>query len=91
MSTVAVLVVAVALVLLVLRWSGRYGDQRRGAGTSLRRGSHAHTTATDQPKESFATRDEAAERAQLLTIRDGVPMNVYQCERCGKWHLGHDG
>jgi len=90
MSTFAVLVVAVALILLVLRLSGRYGDRRRGSGTSLRRGPHAHTTSIGQPKKGYETRDEAVQRAQLSTSRDEVPMNVYRCDTCGKWHLGHD-
>jgi len=89
MVTVGVLAVTAALILLVLHWSGRYGDRRRGSGTSLRRGAHAHTTSTGLPKQGFATLDEATRRAHSLTGRDGVSMSAYRCDTCGKWHLGH--
>jgi hypothetical protein len=90
MVTVGVLLAAVALLILVLYWSGRYGDRERGAGTSLRRGPSAHTTLHGQPKMAYATRDEAAARARLLMERDGTPMSVYRCGACAKWHVGHD-
>jgi hypothetical protein len=90
MTTIAVLVIAVALVVLVLSWSSRHGDRRRGTGTSLRRGSSTHTTSRGQPKKAYATREAAAARAQTLAKRDGVTMGVYQCGTCAKWHIGHD-
>jgi hypothetical protein len=90
MATIAVLIVAVALLVLVLYWSGRYGDRGRGAGTSLRRGPSAHTTSRGQPKKAYATRDEARAGARLLTKRDGAPMSVYRCATCAKWHVGHE-
>ena len=90
MSTVVVLVAAVALIVLVIYWSGRYGARGRSAGTSLRRGPSSHTTMTGRTKIGFATRDEAAERARLMTRRDGAPMSVYQCATCAKWHVGHE-
>jgi len=89
-TTVAVLLVAVALIGVVLYWSSRYGVRGRSAGTSLRRGPGAHTTLTGRPKISYATRDEAAARARFLTKRDGAPMSVYQCTTCTKWHVGHE-
>jgi hypothetical protein len=89
MSTVVVLVLAVALIVLVIRWSTRYGVRGRSAGTSLRRGRSAHTTATGTPKVPYASRDEASRVARSLTERDGAPMSVYQCATCGKWHIGH--
>jgi hypothetical protein len=88
-TDVVVLAVAVALLLFVFYWSGRYGNRRRGEGTSLRRGPRSHTTSNGRPKKSYATRDAAAARAQALTKRDGVPMSVYQCDTCSKWHVGH--
>ena len=90
MSTVAVLLVAVALITFVLYWSSRYGVRGRSAGTSLRRGPSAHTTLTGRPKIAYTTRDEATARARLLTKRDGAPMSVYQCGTCAKWHVGHE-
>ena len=90
MATLAVLVIAVALVVFVLRWSSRHGDRRRGSGTSLRRGASAHTTSRGQPKKAYTTREAAMARAQVLTRRDGAAMGVYQCPTCGKWHVGHD-
>lgn len=87
---VVVLFVAVGLLVLVLYWSGRYGDRGRGAGTSLRRGPRAHTTLRGRPKMGYATRDEAEARARLLTRRDGAPMSVYRCGTCTKWHVGHE-
>jgi nitrogen fixation-related uncharacterized protein len=90
MTTVGVLVVVVAVIGLVFYWSGRYGDRNRGAGTSLRRGPGAHTTSRGQPKKAYATREEAAARASLMTKRDGAPMSVYRCSTCAKWHVGHE-
>lgn len=90
MGTLAVLVFAVALVGLVMFWSSRHGDRRRGSGTSLRRGPNSHTTSRGQPKKGYATRDEAATRARALAGRDGAAMGVYQCATCSKWHVGHD-
>jgi nitrogen fixation-related uncharacterized protein len=89
MMTVVVLVAAVALLILVFFWSGRYGDPKRSAGTSLRRGAHAHTTRNGRPKKAYASRDEAEKSARLLTKRDDAPMSVYQCGTCAKWHVGH--
>lgn len=89
MSTYGVLVVAVALIALVLYWSSKYGTRGRSAGTSLRRGPSAHTTSTGRSKMSFATREEATARAQLLAKRDGTLMSAYHCGTCNKWHLGH--
>ncbi|HVA53906.1 MAG TPA: hypothetical protein VNF05_10385 [Acidimicrobiales bacterium] len=87
---VGVLVGVAGLLALVFYWSGRYGDRQRGAGTSLRRGSSAHTTSRGQPKKAYATRAEAAGRAHAMMKRDGEPMNVYQCPTCAKWHVGHE-
>jgi hypothetical protein len=85
-----VLIAAVGLIALVLYWSSRYGVRGRSTGTSLRRGPGAHTTLTGRPKVAYATRDEAAASAQLLASRDGVPMSVYRCGTCAKWHVGHE-
>jgi hypothetical protein len=90
MSTLVVLVVAVIVVALVLTWSSRHGDRRRGSGTSLRRERSAHTTSRGQPKKGYATREEAAARAQVMSQRDGVSMGAYQCGTCTKWHVGHN-
>ena len=90
MSTVGVLIAAVALLGLVLSWSSRYGGRGRGVGTSLRRGPRAHTALNGRPKKGYAKRDEAEARARLLTKRDGAPMSVYQCGTCAKWHVGHE-
>ena len=90
MSALAVLVIAVLVVAAVLSWSTRHGDRRRGAGTSLRRGRSSHTTSRGLPKKGFATREEAAARAQVMSQRDGVSMGVYQCATCSKWHVGHN-
>jgi len=89
-TTVGVLIGALALIVLVLFWSGRYGRRGRGSGTSLRRGPNAHTTQKGRPKMAYATRAEATARARLLTQRDGASMGVYQCATCAKWHVGHD-
>lgn len=91
MTTFGVLAAAVLLLVLVLYWSGRYGDRARGSGTSLRRGPRAHTTLNGQPKKAYATRADASARAQLLTKGDGAPMSVYRCSTCAKWHVGHEG
>jgi len=84
-----VLIAAMALVAFVLYWSGRYGVRGRSSGTSLRRGRNSHTTVTGRPKVPYATRDEAAAQARLLSQRDGVTMSPYQCTTCAKWHVGH--
>ncbi|HWD96678.1 MAG TPA: hypothetical protein VG246_09685 [Acidimicrobiales bacterium] len=90
MATLVVLVIAVVLLAVVLRYSSRHGDRRRGAGTSLRRGPQSHTTSRGQPKKAYATRQEAAARAATLSKRDGVAMGVYKCGTCSKWHVGHE-
>jgi hypothetical protein len=87
-TDVVVLGAAVALIALVFFWSGRYGGRGRG-GVSLRRGANAHTTMKGQPKKGYATHDEAAARALVLTKRDGAPMSVYRCATCAQWHIGH--
>ena len=74
MSTFGVLFVALALLALVLYWSGRYGGRGGKGGTSLRRGPRAHTTLRGQPKKAYASRDEAEARARSLMKRDGVPI-----------------
>ena len=90
MGDVGLLAIAVALIGLVLFWSGRYGGRARNAGTSLRRGPRAHTTAKGRPKVGYATRDAAETRARALRRRDGATMNVYRCDTCAKWHVGHE-
>jgi len=89
-TDVVVLVAAVAMLLFVFYWSGRYGSRGRSTGTSLRRGPNSHTTSRGRPKMAYTTRGEAVARAQLLTKRDGASMSVYQCGTCSKWHVGHD-
>lgn len=88
-SSVVILVAALALLIAVLRWSGRYGRRDRNKGTSLRRGPRSHITADGRPKRSFATREAAAAFALAQRRRDNVTMGVYQCDSCGKWHVGH--
>lgn len=88
-TTVGVLIIAVAMVALVLYWSGRYGGRGRTGGTSLRRSPRAHVTSEGRAKMAYAKREEAEARARLLAKRDGVPMNVYRCDTCAKWHVGH--
>ena len=89
MISVAVLLAAVCLLIFVFYWTGRYGGRGGPAGTSLRRGPRAHTTARGQPKKAYASREDAEARARRLTERDGAPMGVYRCDTCGKWHVGH--
>jgi hypothetical protein len=89
-TTILVLVVTLALLCLVLFWSTRYGDRNRGAGTSLRRDPHAHTTARGRPKKGYTSREEAEAHAQRLSGRDGAAMNAYRCPTCTKWHVGHE-
>jgi hypothetical protein len=89
MSAVVVLVVVAALVSLVFFWSGRYGDKNRNKGTSLKRGPRAHTTQRGQPKKGYATRSDAETHAHQQARRDGSSMDVYRCDTCSKWHVGH--
>ena len=89
MTTVTALLVAVALLILVFYWSGRYGGRGRTGGTSLQRGPRAHTTSRGRPKMAYAKREEAEVRARQLTVRDGALMNAYRCDTCAKWHVGH--
>jgi hypothetical protein len=88
MATTVVLVIAVVAVIAVFYWSGRFGDRRRGSGTSLRRGPHAHTTSRGQAKKAFASRDDALSSAQSMSKRGGDQLSAYRCDTCGKWHLG---
>ena len=88
-GTLAVLGFFVVIVAFVLYWSSRYGGRGRG-GTSLQRGPRAHVTSRGQPKKGYAKREDAETRARMLAERDGSAMNVYQCNTCAKWHVGHD-
>ena len=90
MSTIGVLALAVAIIAIFLHWSGRYGGRGRQGTTSLRRGPRSHTTSKGRAKVAYETRDDAEARARAMTRRDGVPMNVYQCDTCAKWHIGHE-
>ena len=87
MTSVAVLLVAVAVLALVFYSSGRYGGRHRG-GTSLRRGPRTHISANGRAKVAYATREEALAQARRLG-RDGSSMNVYRCDTCAHWHVGH--
>ena len=89
MLTLAVLLVAVATVALVISWSGRVGGRNRTGGTSLHRGNHSHVTSRGRPKVAYANREAAEVQARQLSMRHGSSMNVYQCESCAKWHVGH--
>ncbi len=89
MATTVVLVIAVAAVIFVFYWSGRFGDRRRNSGTSLRRGSHAHTTSRGRAKKGFATREDAVASAHSMSKSGGDQLSAYRCDTCGKWHLGH--
>ena len=86
--SVAALVGAVAILVFVFYWSGRYGG-RGMTGTSLRRGPRSHTTARGRPKVGYDRREDAEAQARVLAKRAGAPMNVYQCIVCAKWHVGH--
>ena len=88
MTTVGVLVGAVAVLAFVFYWSGRYGGRARG-GTSLRRGPGAHTTSKGRPKVAYATREQAEAQARAMNRRDGAAMSAYRCGTCAKWHVGH--
>jgi len=89
MATFIVLAAVVGVLGFVMYYSGRHGDPKRNAGTSLRRGASAHTTRNGRPKKAYATRDEAQAQAQRMTDRDGSPMSAYKCGTCDKWHIGH--
>jgi hypothetical protein len=89
MATTVVLVIAMVAVAFVLYWSGRFGDRRRSSGTSLRRGSHAHTTSRGQAKKGFASREDAMASARSMSKRGADQLSAYRCDTCGKWHLGH--
>lgn len=88
-TSVVVLLAAVGLLVFVFYWTGRHGGRRGPAGTSLRRGPRAHTTARGQPKRSYASREDAEAQSRKVSGRDGTPMSVYRCDTCGKWHVGH--
>jgi hypothetical protein len=89
MAVVVVLVVLAALVGLVFYWSGHYGDTNRNKGTSLKRGPRAHTTQRGQPKKGYSSRSEAETQARKQSAGDGAAMDVYKCDTCAKWHVGH--
>ena len=89
MATIVVLFIAVGVVVLVFYWSGKYGGRGRTKTTSLRRGVRSHVTAKGRPKVGYASRDDAEAHARMLTLRDGQAMNVYRCDNCAKWHVGH--
>lgn len=83
------LVVAVALLVAVFYWSGRYGGRGRERTVSLRRSRSSHVTSRGRPKVAYAKRADAEAQAKLLGARDGAAMDVYRCPTCAKWHVGH--
>ena len=89
MTTVVVLVGALAVLAFVFYWSGRYGDPKRSSGTSLDRGASAHTTRNGRPKKSYASREEAQAHARSASQRTHGSMSAYKCGTCDKWHIGH--
>ena len=89
MVTVVVLIAVVAVLAFVFYWSGRHGDPKRNTGTSLHRGSSAHTTKNGRPKKGYATRERAEAQALVMANRDGSPLSAYRCATCDKWHVGH--
>lgn len=89
MVSIIALLITAFVITFVLFWSGRHGDPKRSAGTSLRRGAHSHTTAKGRPKVSYRSRGEAEASAQNLTRRGQGPLNVYRCDTCSGWHVGH--
>jgi hypothetical protein len=40
-------------------------------------------------KHRYQSAEEAAERAQNLSLELGEPIVSYACEYCGRWHIGH--
>jgi hypothetical protein len=89
MVAVGVLAALAAMVYFVFYWSGRYGDKNRNKGTSLQRGSRAHTTRNGRPKKAYASHDEAQAQAQQMSKRNHESMSAYKCGTCDKWHVGH--
>jgi hypothetical protein len=89
MSTVVVLVAVVAVLVFVFYWSGRHGDPKRNAGTSLKRGASAHTTRNGRPKKAYESREIAEAQARSMSNREGGSMSAYKCGTCDKWHVGH--
>ncbi len=68
----------------------RSGSRERpgSAGGDLRYG---HWRRDGKPKTRFNT-PEAAERETLrLAMEQGADLEVYRCEICSRWHLGHSG
>ncbi|HUX04482.1 MAG TPA: hypothetical protein VMV53_06190 [Acidimicrobiales bacterium] len=89
MTTLGVLLVAVALLVAVFYWSGRYGGRGRERTISLRRTRASHVTSRGRPKVAYAKRADAEVQARFLAARDGASMDVYRCPTCSKWHVGH--
>lgn len=89
MATLGVLAIVAAVLVFVFYWSGRHGDPKRSAGTSLKRGVSAHTTRSGRPKKGYATREDAEVQVRLMSKRDGESVSAYVCGTCGKWHVGH--
>jgi hypothetical protein len=42
-----------------------------------------------QHKRKYESWAAADHHAGLLERRDKIEMNAYQCEFCGRWHVGH--
>jgi hypothetical protein len=89
MLTFGVLLIALATLATVFYWSGRFGGRGGTGGTSLRRSPHSHVTSRGRPKIAYASREDAETRARQLAKGDGAQMNVYRCDTCAKWHVGH--
>ena len=84
-----IVLVAAGAVVAVMRTSSRLGGRHRVGDVSLRRGPRAHTTSRGRPKVAFASRDDALAKARADSPRQGSRLSAYQCDECGKWHLGH--
>lgn len=40
-------------------------------------------------KKRHPTSQSAMHHRYLLSLKDHDPMNVYRCQLCGGWHVGH--
>lgn len=48
-----------------------------------------HRNRDGSPKRLFPDERQATEFLSGFPAEDREVMNVYECARCGQWHLGH--
>lgn len=81
---------ALAVVFVVLAAIGAVAWFFLRESKPIVRGLNSHYTADGSEKVSYATAQDAQAAADLMAMKEGLPMSTYLCEKGGHFHFGHD-